>query len=110
MDIMTFSPAAILQIKKNVAESEHGNMALRFAAKMTGDEKVEYGIGFDEVKEDDTIINGDGFKVIISAECIELLNGAHVDFVEIEHEKHHFIFLNPNDPSYKSPKDEDAFK
>ena len=75
MDILTFSPSAIAQIKLNVQESEHKNLALRFAAQMTADETVQYGIGFDEAKEDDAVINGDGFKVVISPDCIELLNG-----------------------------------
>ncbi|MDT8384563.1 MAG: iron-sulfur cluster assembly accessory protein [Gammaproteobacteria bacterium] len=103
MDIISFSPAAIAQIKKNVQEAEHGNLALRIAAQMTADETVHYGIGFDETKEDDVTIDGDGFRVVVSPDCVELLNGAHVDFVEIEEGKHHFIFLNPNDPSYKPP-------
>jgi len=108
MDILTFSPAAITQIKLNVQESEHGNLALRIAAQMTADETVQYGIGFDDIKEDDIVIDGDGFKAVISPDCLELLNGSHVDFVEIEKGQHHFIFLNPNDPSYKPPKDEKA--
>lgn len=107
MDILTFSPAAIAQIKLNVQESENKILALRFAAQMNADETVRYGIGFDEVKEDDAIINGDGFKAVISPDCIELLNGAHIDFVEIEKGQHHFIFLNPNDPSYKPPTEEE---
>ena len=106
MDILTFSPAAISQIKLNVQENE--NLALRIAAKMNADETVKYGIGFDDVKEDDTLIEADGFKVVISPDCIELLNGAHVDFVEIEKGQHHFIFLNPNDPSYKPPTEEES--
>ena len=101
MDIITFSPAAIAQIKLNVQEGEFGNMALRIAAQMTTDETVTYGIGFDDAKEDDAVIEGDGFKVVISPDCVELLHGAHVDFVEIEKGQHHFIFLNPNDPNYK---------
>jgi len=108
MDIITFSPAAIAQIKLNVQENEHGSLALRIAAQMTSDETVKYGIGFDETKEDDVIIEGDGFKAVISPDCIELLNGAHVDFVEIEKDQHHFIFLNPNDPSYKPPTETDT--
>ena len=106
MDIITFSTAAADQIKKNIQEGEHAGLALRIAAQMTADETVQYGIGFDETKEDDAVIEGDGFKVVVSPDCIELLNGAHVDFVEIEEGQQHFIFLNPNDPSYKPPTDE----
>ena len=107
MDILTFSPSAISQIKMNIKNGETGNLALRIAARMTADETVQYGIGFDETKED-ALIEGDGFKAVVSPDCIELLNGAHIDFVELEKDQHHFIFLNPNDPSYKPPSDEDS--
>ena len=106
MDIITFSPIAIEQIKKNIQESGHGSLALRIAAQMTPDETVEYGIGFDEPKEDDVLLEEAGFKTIVSPNCVELLNGTHIDFVELEAGHNHFIFLNPNDPSYKPPTEE----
>ncbi|MBN4079258.1 iron-sulfur cluster assembly accessory protein [Beggiatoa alba] len=108
MDIITFSPSAIEQIKKNVQEGEHSGLALRIAAQMTANETVQYGIGFDEAKEEDAQFENDGFKVIVSPDCLELLHGTYVDFVEIENEQHHFIFLNPNDPSYKPPAEDTA--
>ena len=106
MDIITFSPTAIAQIKKNVDEGEHSNLALRIAATMTADETVNYGIGFDEAKEDDVQFERDGVTFLVSPDCLELLNGAHLDFVEIEKGQQHFIFLNPNDPSYKPPTED----
>ncbi|MBL1278326.1 MAG: iron-sulfur cluster assembly accessory protein [Ectothiorhodospiraceae bacterium] len=106
MDIITFSPLAIDVIKKNLKESEHGALAFRIAAKTTADESVEYGIGFDEPKEDDVLLEEAGFKAIVSPDCVELLNGTHIDYVEIEAGQHHFIFLNPNDPNYKPPTEE----
>lgn len=110
MEIVTFSPAAIAQIKLNLQDGEHGNMALRIAAIMDANETVNYGMGFDEAKEDDVQFTFEGVNFLVSPDCLELLNGAHVDYVEIEEEQHHFIFLNPNDPNYKPPKDESVLK
>ena len=110
MDIITFSPAAIAQIKLNLQDGEHGNMALRIAAMMDANETVNYGMGFDETKEDDVQFTFEGVNFLVSPDSLELLNGAHVDYVEIEEEQHHFIFLNPNDPNYKPPKDESVLK
>jgi len=110
MEIITFSPAAIAQIKTNLQDSEHGDMALRIAANMNADETINYGMGFDETKEDDAQFTFEGVNFLVSPDCLELLNGAHVDYVEIEEEQHHFIFLNPNDPNYKPPKDESALQ
>lgn len=108
MDIVTFSDSAIAQIKQSINESEHGSMALRLAAKVTVDETIDYGMGFDEAKEEDVQFEFDGVNFVIAPTCVELLHGAHVDFVEVEAEKYHFIFLNPNDPNYKPPKEEGA--
>ena len=108
MDIVSFSPAAMTQIKKSAREGEHGNLALRIAAKMTSDETIDYGLGFDEIKQGDTQFEYDHVKIVIDETSTELLHGAHVDFVELEPGQQHFIFMNPNDPSYKPPTEEGA--
>ena len=108
MDIMTFSPTAMAQIKANLEGNENSNLAIRIAATETPDETINYGMGFDESKDDDVQFTHDGVNFLVGAESVELLNGAHVDFVEIEEGQHHFIFLNPNDPNYKPPTEEGA--
>jgi iron-sulfur cluster assembly protein len=108
MDIISISPAAMAQIKNSA--QEHAGLALRVAAKVAPDESFEYGMGFDEPKEDDAVIEVGEMTVVISPDCIELLHGAHLDFVEIEPNNFQFIFLNPNDPNYKPPTDEEALK
>jgi len=105
MNIISFSPAAIAQIKTNMQDSEHSAMALRIAATMSADETINYGMGFDETKEGDVQFTDDGINFLISPDCLELLNGTHVDYVDVENDQHHFIFLNPNDPNYKPPKE-----
>lgn len=108
MNIVTFSDSAMAQIKKSASESEHGSMGLRIAARMTADETIDYGMGYDEAKEDDVQFAHDGISFMIAPDCLELLHGAHLDFVEMEDGEYHFIFLNPNDPNYKPPKDDGA--
>lgn len=105
MDIVTFSDSAIVQIKKSMQEGGHGDIGLRLAAKVNPDESLEYGMGFDDPKEDDAQFERDGIKFMIAPDCLELLHGAHVDFVELDDGEFHFIFLNPNDPNFKPPKE-----
>ncbi len=83
-------------------------MGLRIAARMIANESVDYGLGFDEPKEDDIKFDVEGVDILIAPDCEEILHGAHVDFVELEPGKHNFIFLNPNDPNYKAPTEEDT--
>jgi len=103
MNIISFSPAAIAQIKTNIQDSGLNATALRIAATMTADETINYGMGFDETKEGDVQFTYDNVNFLVSPDCLELLNGAHVDYVKIENDQYHFIFLNPNDPNYKPP-------
>jgi len=108
MNIVTFSAASLAQIKISANETSSGDLGLRIAARMTPDETIDYGMGFDEAKDNDIKFEIDGITILIGPDSEELLHGAHVDFVELEPGKHHFIFLNPNDPNYKAPTEEGA--
>ena len=103
--MITISVSAAEQIKKSAEQSESSDMRLRIAAKIKDDESLDYGMGFDEAKEGDAHVTSEGVEIIIAPSSAEHLNGAHLDFVEIEPGNFSFIFQNPNDPSYKPPKE-----
>lgn len=63
----------------------------------------QYLMGFDEQKEDDSLYEVKGVKIIIANDLLDILNEMEIDFVEIEGEDKQFIFKNPNDPNYKPP-------
>ncbi len=107
MSLITLSPSAIEQIKKS-RQGDNEGLALRLAAKMNANESIDYGMGFDEAREDDAQVVIEGITVVIAPDCLELLNGAHMDFVELEPGQFNFIFLNPNDPNYKPPTEDGA--
>lgn len=106
MSLITLSASAIEQIKQSSQRGDTEGMTLRLAAKMNTDENIEYGMGFDEVKDDDAEETIDGIRIVIAADCVELLTGVHMDYVELEPGHYHFIFLNPNDPNYKPPTED----
>ena len=105
--MITISTAAAEQIRRSQVETQNENLKLRIAAKVAAeDESIEYGMGFDEQKEDDIVVSCEGVDVIIAPSNAEFLHGAHMDFVEIEPGQFSFIFLNPNDPNYKPPTED----
>jgi iron-sulfur cluster assembly protein len=104
--MITISPRAAEQIRFSAQQSQSQGLPLRIAAKVSVDESIEYGLGFDEAKEDDMRFTIEGVDIVIAPENAELLHGAHLDFVEIEPGQPNFIFSNPNDPNYKPPKEE----
>jgi len=92
---------AAAQINASSTESP-----LRIAVTQhTKNNSFQYLMGFDEQKEDDSLYEIRGVKILIANDLLDILNGMEIDFVEIEGEDDtkQFIFKNPNDPNYKAP-------
>ncbi len=101
--MITVTAQAAEQIRKAAEQSDAAGMSLRVASKRNEDGSIEYGMGFDERKEDDHIITSEGLDILISPQCASLLVGSTLDFVEINPGDFRFIFTNPNDESHRSP-------
>jgi len=103
--MMTITKRAAEQILEAAKQGNMQGLALRLAPFRKEDGSIEYNrMGFDEIKEEDVLISSDGVDVVFESVYKELLNGATLDFVEIEPGQFNFIFLNPNDPNYVPPK------
>ena len=103
--MITVTPAATAQIKLSADQGKTEGMSLRIAASRNDDNSIHYGMGFDDSKEDDITVTADDIEIIVSASSAELLKNTTIDFVELEPGKFQFIFMNPNDPSYKPPSE-----
>lgn len=88
--------AATEQIRQ-AAEIEDEMPALRVAAKIDDDGQISYGMGFDEEREQDLVVDCDGVQLLISPLSQELLSEATLDFVELRPGEFQFIFINPKD-------------
>jgi len=102
--IKVTKPAAE-QIIASAKEGGTEQLALRLAVKKQADGSFDYGMGFDEVKENDLTYNCEGIEVVFQPEYGPMLSGAVLDYVEMEPGEHRFIFMNPNDPNYEPPED-----
>jgi len=92
--MFTLTSAAAQQIHKAVAESGAQDMVLRVAARREADGSVGYGMGFDDVGEDDTRLLLENVPVVIAARHVDLLDDTVLDFVELEPGQFNFIFVN----------------
>lgn len=101
--MIKLTPAAAKQIKHSAKESNLDGLPLRMACTQMPDKSFHYGMGFDDVKEDDITHTSEGVDVIVSITANEFMNGTTVDYVELEPGNPQFIFMNPNDPSYVPP-------
>lgn len=106
MPIFQVTEKAATQILKVAEQGNMKNLALRLAPWRNADGSIEYNkMGFDEIKEGDVHIHCEGVDIVFEPVYKELLEGAMMDFVEIEEGQFSFIFLNPNDPNYEPPKE-----
>ncbi|HZV54264.1 MAG TPA: iron-sulfur cluster biosynthesis family protein [Rhodocyclaceae bacterium] len=90
------TPSAAEQIL-HAADAQDDSPALRVAAKVDDDGEISYGMGFDEERENDVVVECEGVHLLISPRSNELLDDATLDFVELKPGEFQFIFINPKD-------------
>ena len=103
--MITVTEQAAKQIKRSAKQGNSEGMPLRIAATRNEDNSIHYGMGFDDSKDDDIAVRSADVDIVVSPLSAELLKDTVLDFVELEPGKHQFIFMNPNDPTYKPPQD-----
>ena len=103
--MIKLTPAAAKQIRLSAKEGNLEGLPLRIAATRQDDGSIHYGMGFDDVKEDDASYTSEGVDVIVSEISKDILTGTTIDYVELEPGKPQFIFMNPNDANYTPPKE-----
>jgi iron-sulfur cluster assembly protein len=102
--MITITPTAAEQILHSAREGNMEGMSMRIAAKRNPDGSIHYGMGFDDNELDGDIhIKSGDIDIVISESSQALLEGATVDFVELEPDTWQFIFMNPNDSNYSPP-------
>ena len=102
--MITITPQAAAQIHESARQSGVEAPRLRIAARLTEKREIEYGMGFDDKGDGDLEFASEGVTLLVAPASSELLDGATLDYVEINPAEHRFIFINPNDPAHKAPK------
>jgi iron-sulfur cluster assembly protein len=102
--MITVTAQAAAQIRESARHSGLETPRLRIAARLTEKREIEYGMGFDDKGEGDVEFSSEGVTLLVAQACTELLDGAKLDYVELNPGEHRFIFVNPNDPAHKAPK------
>lgn len=93
--MISLTQAAVAQIREAAAKTGAENMALRIAARINEEGMLEFGMGFDEERNNDSIIESWGLTVLINAQSAPLLQDVTVDFGEVAPGQMSFIFTKP---------------
>ncbi len=103
--MITLTDAAIQQVKISAETNDSVGDPLRLAAEMKEDGSIVYLMGFDADKDDDVRVPAGDVEIVIEPKYVRLLEGATMDYVEVEGGEFRFIFMNPNDETYIAPED-----
>ncbi len=91
--MIEITAAAAEQMKAALRSPPAPGLALRVAARRGDDGAIEYGMGFDERREqDEEVVTDAGITLLVSPPSLEPIAGTVIDFVEISPGDRRFIF------------------
>jgi iron-sulfur cluster assembly protein len=93
--MITLTAVAAEQVRRAATDTGADGLGLRVAAKVGADGSVDFGLGFDQFRDNDAEIVCEGVTVYVAPPSQDLLRGVVVDFVEMEPGDFRFIFTAP---------------
>jgi iron-sulfur cluster assembly protein len=85
------------------ADVQGDEPTLRIAAKIDEDGETVYGVGFDEQRENDLVLDCEGVTILISPRSQQLLAATILDFVELRPGEFQFVFTKSDDSTGCAP-------
>ena len=80
--MITVTDSAIRQLQSLVAEKGEPGKGLRILVEHGGCAGMQYGMGLDEPKEGDELVERDGVRVMIDPESLGYLQGSTIDYCD----------------------------
>ena len=107
--MFTVTPVAAEEIRNSAKQGQMEGMPLRIAARQDTDGSLQYAMGFADAQTDEDLsCDSEGITIVISPSSYEFLKGTTLDYVEMEQGQNQFIFMNPNDPNYIPPTEQEG--
>jgi iron-sulfur cluster assembly protein len=96
--MIEITDTAAERIRAALRDAPGEGLSLRVAARQNKDGETEYGMGFDERREqDEEVVTDAGITLLVSPPSLEALHDTVIDFVEIEPGDHRFVFYRRGD-------------
>lgn len=100
-------PAAAEQIKAALRSQSETGLVLRVAARRGDDGATEYGMGFDERREqDEEVVTDTGITLLVSPPSLEAIAGTVIDYVEIAPGDLRFVFYRADEMPAEQPSEQ----
>jgi len=94
--MINLTKTAAEQIAQAAQQSGAGAMGLRIAARVNDAGMLEFGMGFDEERTNDTIVESFGVILLVHPASADYLKGVTIDFAEVAPGESRFVFMMPD--------------
>ena len=92
---VTLTESASSRVKKMIDKRGHG-IGLRVATKVSGCAGFSYVVDYaDEIKDNDSVFESFGTKVIVDSKSLDNIDGMEIDYVQESLLNEGFDFRNP---------------
>ena len=91
--MISLTKEAAEQVRVSAQESGADRMALRVAARVNQAGMLEFGMGFDDERSNDTLVDSWGVTLLVNAESAPMLDDVTIDFSEVEPGERRFVFM-----------------
>jgi len=93
---VTLTEAAAEKVQGLLAQEDNKDLSLRVFVSGGGCSGFEYGFTFDDdVKDNDTVVENYGVKLLVDQMSLDMLDGAEIDYkTSLQGES--FVIKNPN--------------
>ena len=79
--VINLTEKAAEELKKLAKQHNIEDIVLRVQAVPGGCSGISYSMGFDEIREGDTVIEQHGIKIAVDQNSLAFINGAEIDYV-----------------------------
>ena len=80
--IISMTPAAAGKVRELLAQENDPSLGLRIFVAGGGCSGLQYGMTLDEAQEGDSVIQQEGFKILVDEMSVSYIDGSEVDYVD----------------------------
>lgn len=93
--MISLTKEAAEQIRQAAQNNDAGGLGLRVAAKVNDAGMLEFGMGFDQERENDAVHESWGVTLLVSKHSAAYLQDVTLDFTEVAPGQQSFVFMKP---------------
>jgi len=91
--MISLTKEAAEQVRLAAEQADAGNMGLRVAARVNDAGMLEFGMGFDDERGNDTIVDSWGVTLLVNAQSAPMLDDVTIDYNEVTPGESRFVFM-----------------